>query len=113
MLLLAGTVRTDGPGGGGGKSLTGVRLYGSAGTGANSHLTLELFASMAQIRLVHVPYKGATPGLTNLLGGHIAIMSLPVGDAVPHVRAGKLRALGVTSPNRVSAAPEIPTVAEG
>lgn len=90
----------------------GEILYGSAGTGANSHLTLQLFASMAQIRLVHVPYKGATPGMIDLLGGHVAIMSLTVGDAVPHVRAGKLRALGVTSPNRLSAAPEIPTIAE-
>ncbi len=90
----------------------GEVLYGSAGTGANSHLTLELFASMAQIRLVHVPYKGATPGMIDLLGGRVAIMSLPVGDAVPHARAGKLRALGVTSAHRISAAPEIPTIAE-
>ena len=90
----------------------GELMYSSAGTGANSHLTLELFASMAKIRLVHVPYKGATPAMIDLLGGHVAIMSIPVGDALPQVRSGKLRALGMTSPRRISAAPEIPTIAE-
>jgi tripartite-type tricarboxylate transporter receptor subunit TctC len=90
----------------------GELMYSSAGTGANSHLTLELFASMAKIRLVHVPYKGATPAMIDLIGGHVAIMSIPVSDALPQVRSGKLRALGVTSPKRISAAPEIPTIAE-
>ena len=90
----------------------GELMYSSAGTGANSHLTLELFASMAKIRLVHVPYKGATPAMIDLIGGHVAIMSIPVSDALPQVRSGKLRALGMTSPKRISAAPEIPTIAE-
>ena len=94
------------------KKRPGEILFGSAGLGTSGHLTIELFASMAQIRLVHVPYKGVTPGMIDLIGGHVAIMSIPVGDAVPHVRAGKLRALGMSSSKRISAAPEIPTIAE-
>ncbi len=94
------------------KTRPGEILFGSAGVGTSGHLTVELFASMAQIRLVHVPYKGVTPGIFDLIAGRVAMMSIPVGDAVPHVRAGKLRALGVTSRNRISAAPEIPTIAE-
>ena len=95
------------------KTRPGEILFASAGSGSNSHLTVQLFVSMAQIRMTHVPYKGATPGMVDLLGGHVAMMSLPVADAMPHVRAGKLRALGVTSAGRVAAAPAIPTIAEG
>lgn len=90
----------------------GQLQFASAGVGSNSHLTMQMFASMAQINLPHVAYKGATPGLSDLLGGHIAIMSLPVADSMPHIRAGKLRALAVTSTKRVAAAPAVPTVAE-
>ncbi len=94
------------------KSRPGQLQFASAGVGSNSHLTMQLFASMAGVNLHHVPYKGATPGLTDLIGGHVAMMSMPVADSMPHVRAGKVRALAVTSASRVSAAPDVPTVAE-
>jgi len=94
------------------KARPGQLQFASAGVGSNSHLTMQMFASMAQINVLHVPYKGATPGLTDLLGGHVAVMSLPVADSMPHVRSGKLRALAVTSARRVAAAPAVPTVAE-
>ena len=94
------------------KARPGELQFASAGLGSNSHLTMQLFVSVAQVSVLHVPYKGATPGLTDLLGGHVAMMSMPVADAMPHVRAGKLRALAVTSLTRVPAAPAVPTVAE-
>ncbi|MFN0162168.1 MAG: Bug family tripartite tricarboxylate transporter substrate binding protein [Burkholderiales bacterium] len=94
------------------KARPGQLQFASAGVGSNSHLTMQMFVSMAQINVPHVAYKGATPGLTDLLGGHVAIMSLPVADSMPHVRSGKLRALAVTSAKRVAAAPTVPTVAE-
>lgn len=73
----------------------------------------ELFAAMAKIRMVHVPYKGTTPGLIDLLAGQLAIMAANMLQTVPYVRAGRLRALGVTTAKRVAGAPEIPTIAEG
>ena len=94
------------------KAQPGKLQFASAGVGSNSHLTMQLFVSMAQVSVLHVPYKGATPGLSDLLGGHVAMMSMPVADAMPLVRAGKLRALAVTSLTRVPAAPAVPTVAE-
>ena len=88
-------------------------LYGSAGHGTNPHLTVELFASMAKVRLYHVPYKGTLPGLTDLLAGRIVVMtSSSLGLLVPHVRSGKLRALGVSSAKRSQALPEIPSISE-
>jgi tripartite-type tricarboxylate transporter receptor subunit TctC len=94
------------------KTRPGQILYASAGYGTNPHLTIELFASMAQIRMIHVPYKGDGPGIVDLLGGHVAFAAASPAIAIPHVRAGRLRALGVTSERRVAVAPEFPTIAE-
>ena len=90
----------------------GEILYGSAGAGTNPHLTMELFASMAKVRMVHVPYKGATPGVIDVIAGNIATIGITYAMLIPHVRDGKLRALAVTSANRIAIAPDIPTVAE-
>ena len=88
-------------------------LYASAGHGTNPHLTIELLSSMAQIRLVHVPYKGSGPGIVDLLGGRVAVMASSSMTAVlPHVRSGRMRALGVTSANRTQVLPDLPTIAE-
>jgi tripartite-type tricarboxylate transporter receptor subunit TctC len=86
--------------------------FGSPGTGLPHHLAGELLKTMAGIDLIHLAYKGAAPAVADLLGGNIntAIVSLPA--AYPHVKAGKLIALGVTSPARSAAAPEVPTFAE-
>jgi tripartite-type tricarboxylate transporter receptor subunit TctC len=73
---------------------------------------MELFASMANLRMIHVPYKGSSPGLVDLLAGQLAIMAANMPQTIPYVRAGRLRALGVTTASRVAAAPEIPTIAE-
>ena len=89
----------------------GEILYGSSGIGTNPHLTIELFASMAGIRLTHVPYKSST-SMIDVIAGQIALTSSPLLLSLPHARAGRLRALGVTGAARVSIAPEIPTVAE-
>ncbi len=95
------------------KTRPGDILYASSGHGTNPHLTVELFASMTQIKLMHVPYKGTMPGLIDLLAGRSALMatsSMPL--TVPHVRTGKLIALGITSVKRSAALPDIPTIAE-
>lgn len=94
------------------KARPGQVLFSSGGRGTNSHLATELFASMAQIRMTHVPYKGSTPGVIALMAGEVALMTNSVSTLLPHVRAGKLRALGVGSTRRVAAAPDIPTIAE-
>jgi len=85
---------------------------GSPGSGTPHHLAAELFKNMAGIDLIHVPYKGAAPAIADLLGGQVnlAIVSLPA--AYPHAKAGKIVALGVTSPTRSAVAPEVPTFAE-
>ncbi|HSQ03207.1 MAG TPA: tripartite tricarboxylate transporter substrate-binding protein, partial [Burkholderiales bacterium] len=95
------------------KAKPGQILFGSAGLGTQPHLSMELFAAMAHIRMVHVPYKGTTPGLIDLLGGQLAIMAANMLQTVPYVRGGRLRALGVTTASRVVGAPDIPTIAEG
>lgn len=87
-------------------------IYASAGFGTNPHLATELFANMAKIRMTHVPYQGDAPSIVDLIGGHVAMTVSPVPRSLPHVRGGRLKALGVTSANRVPAAPEIPTIAE-
>lgn len=86
--------------------------YASAGSGSPSHLTMELFKTMAGINLVHVPYKGGGPVLTALLSGEVQLYSGNIRAMMPQVKAGKLRALAVTSSSRSPAAPEVPTVAE-
>ena len=86
--------------------------FASAGVGTAPHLFMELFLNMAKLKLVHVPYKGAGPGVIDLIAGHVAIMTPTIFAALGHVRSGRLRGLGVTSAKRASGAPQIPTIAE-
>jgi len=86
--------------------------YGSAGAGSASHMAMELFRSTAKIDLVHVPYKGTGPAMTELIGGHLSMMFDVVLTTLPHMRSGKVRVLGVSSLKRVEVAPEVPTIAE-
>ncbi len=95
------------------KARPGEILYGSSGHGTNPHLVIELFASMTQIRLTHVPYKGTLPGLIETLAGRVAMIATSsMALTVPHVRSGRLRALGITTAARSPALPDIPTIAE-
>ncbi len=86
--------------------------FASSGHGTPAHLAGELFNSMAGVKMVHVPYKGAAPALADLLGGQVQLMFSTMPPALPHVKDGKLRALAVTSAKRSPAAPELPTVDE-
>ena len=86
--------------------------YGSAGNGSPHHLGMEMFKAATGARLTHVPYKGSSPAITDLLGGQIQAMFSDIPPALPHVRSGRLRAIAVTSAKRQSALPEVPTVAE-
>jgi tripartite-type tricarboxylate transporter receptor subunit TctC len=90
----------------------GKLTYASAGVGSGIHLGAELFASMAGIKLSHVPYKGSAPALTDLLGGHVAIYFSSLPPAIGLVQDGKVRALAVTGPERSKIFPDLPTVAE-
>ncbi len=94
------------------KAQPGRVSYASAGNGTSIHLAGELFASMAQLDMLHVPYKGSAPAVNDLLGGQVDYMFDSVTSAAPHVRSGKLRAIAVTTPKRSSAMPDVPTVAE-
>ena len=95
------------------QSKPGQMTYGSAGTGSTSHLAGELFKSMAKIDIVHVPYKGSAPASTDLIGGQLQFIFDAVAVALPLVRGGKLRALGISTPRRSQLVPDIPTMAEG
>lgn len=86
--------------------------FGSSGEGSASHLTVELFKQLAGVDLLHVPYKGTGQAVSDLLGGTISLMFAPGQAVLPHVKAGKLQALAVTSVVRAKAAPELPTIAE-
>jgi len=86
--------------------------FGSSGNGSAGHLVLELFKRMAQVDLAHVPYKGGGPALNDLLGGQIQVMGGPMVSALPLVRAGKLRAIAVTTSRRIPAMPDVPAVSE-
>jgi tripartite-type tricarboxylate transporter receptor subunit TctC len=94
------------------KSKPDALNYASTGAGQSTHLSMELFKSMAGVKIVHVPYKGSAPAVTDLLGGHVPMMFDNMPSALPHVKAGKLRPLGVSTVKRSSTAPEVPTVAE-
>ena len=87
--------------------------YGSSGTGGSNHLTTELFAKLAGIRIVHVPYKSIGPALTELIGGQVEMVITTLPSALVQVKAGRLKALGVASAQRSAFAPEIPTITEG
>jgi tripartite-type tricarboxylate transporter receptor subunit TctC len=86
--------------------------YASSGNGTGSHLSGELLQALAGIRLTHVPYKGTSPAITDVLGGQVAMMFSVVPTALPQIRAGKLRAVAVTGGERMPQMPDVPTVAE-
>lgn len=94
------------------KSRPGRINYASSGPGTGGHLSVELLKWMTGIDLVHIPYKGAGPALTDLIGGQVQMMCTSPLPALPHVKSGRLVALAMTSRSRSRAAPEIPTVAE-
>jgi tripartite-type tricarboxylate transporter receptor subunit TctC len=94
------------------RSRSGQLNYASAGNGNATHLAGALFNSMAQVDLVHVPYKGSGPGLTDLIGGQVQVMFPNLTAAIPYVKAGRLRALAVSGEKRSSIMPELPTVSE-
>jgi len=90
----------------------GALNFGSTGNGGSSHLAGELFNVMAGVKMVHVPYKGNAPALNDLVGGHVDIAFNGLTSAMPLIKAGKLRALAVTSLTRAGALPEVPTLDE-
>jgi tripartite-type tricarboxylate transporter receptor subunit TctC len=90
----------------------GKLSFGSSGTGAASHLSAELFKSMAGVDLLHVPYKGTGQAVTDLLAGHVNLMFAPAQTVMPYVREGRLRALALTGSRRSETLPDLPTVAE-
>jgi tripartite-type tricarboxylate transporter receptor subunit TctC len=94
------------------KAHPGQLNYGSGGVGSTPHLSGELFKSLAGIDAVHVPYKGGAPALTDLVGGQLSFMIENVPGTMPFVKAGKLRALAITSPQRSPLEPALPTMAE-
>jgi tripartite-type tricarboxylate transporter receptor subunit TctC len=94
------------------KAQPGKLTYASAGSGSSQHLSAELFKQAAGVDMVHVPYKGAAPGITDLLAGQVDLSFAPVANVVPYAKAGKLRLLAVTGASRSGFAPGVPTVAE-
>jgi len=84
----------------------------SSGSGTSVHLSGELFKTMTGCQMLHVPYKGAGPALTDLISGQVQMLITGYSGAVPHIKSGKLRALGVTGTKRLATAPEIPTISE-
>ena len=94
------------------KARPGQINYGSTGTGGHNHLASELFRKMAGISVVHVPYKGVAPALTDLMGGHTQLVMTSLPSAMTQVQAGRLKALAVGSEKRSSFMPDMPTIAE-
>jgi tripartite-type tricarboxylate transporter receptor subunit TctC len=94
------------------KSRPGQLNYGSSGAGTSVHLSAELFSSMAGIKMVHVPFKGATEALTALLGGQLDLMFASLSSAIPLIKSGRLKAFAVTGAQRSPSIPELPTMAE-
>jgi tripartite-type tricarboxylate transporter receptor subunit TctC len=94
------------------KAKPGELSYGSAGNGTPGHLAGQLFKNMTQVEILHIPYKGSAPAITDLLGGQIQLMFDPIQSPLPHVKAGKLKALGVSSPGRSPLLPDVPAIAE-
>lgn len=94
------------------KTKPGGLNFASSGNGQSTHLSAELFNSMAGIKMAHVPYKGSAPALTDVMSGQVDVMFDTTLSAMPFVKAGKLKALGLTSAVRSPAAPDVPTIAE-
>jgi tripartite-type tricarboxylate transporter receptor subunit TctC len=94
------------------KARPGQLPFGTAGQGTIVHLATELFLDMAKLKMIHIPYKGGAPALTDLIAGQISLIFAPVQTALPQAKAGRVRALAVTTAERVTAEPDIPTIAE-
>ena len=94
------------------RSAPGKLTYGSSGIGGGTHLAMELLILTLKVELVHVPYKGTGPGLSALLGNQISVIFSTYASALPHVKAGRLRAFGVSNARRAPTLPEVPTIAE-
>jgi tripartite-type tricarboxylate transporter receptor subunit TctC len=90
----------------------GKLSYASSGSGTSIHLSAELFKLMAKVDMLHIPYKGSSPAVTDLIGGQVQLMFDNMPSALPHVKGGKLRALAVTTMTRSPSAPDIPTINE-
>jgi tripartite-type tricarboxylate transporter receptor subunit TctC len=94
------------------KKAPGTINFASAGPGTAQHMTGELFKSRAGIDLVHVPYKGSGPGMTDLLGGQVPLMVDSLASALPHIKSGRIKIIAVTTAQRVPQLPNVPTIAE-
>jgi tripartite-type tricarboxylate transporter receptor subunit TctC len=94
------------------KAKPGELSYGSFGTGSSGHVNMELLQTMAGVKFNHIPYKGATPALTDVAAGHLTMMFISVGSAVPQWKSGKVKWLAVGSSARLPQYPDIPTIAE-
>jgi tripartite-type tricarboxylate transporter receptor subunit TctC len=94
------------------RSKPGQLNYASSGIGAPPHLAAEMFNTLAKVQITHVAYKGDTPVITDMLGGHVDLTFIAVSAVSPHIKSGKLKALAVTSAQRTSVLPELPTIAE-
>lgn len=94
------------------KANPGALRHGSTGIGSPHHLAAEIFKTMAGVKMIHVPYKGATPALADIVGGHIEVYFGAMVSTIPHVKSTRVRALGVTSLKRVAAAGDTPTLDE-
>ncbi len=94
------------------KAKPGALNFGSSGSGGSNHLAGELFNAMAGVKMVHIPYKGNAPALTDLVGGHVDVIFNGLTSAMPLIKSEKLRALAVTSINRAGALPDMPTLDE-
>ena len=94
------------------KASPGTLTYASSGSGTSIHMSAEMFQYLTATNIVHVPYKGSAPALTDLLGGQVQMMFDNIPSALPHIKAGKLRALATTGAKRDPALPDLPTVAE-
>jgi tripartite-type tricarboxylate transporter receptor subunit TctC len=91
---------------------TKTLTYGSSGTGSSTHLAGEIFQIEANVKMTHVPYKGASPVVNDMLGGHVDVSFLNVSAMLPHLKSGKLRAIGLSAQTRSKALPDVPTLGE-
>jgi tripartite-type tricarboxylate transporter receptor subunit TctC len=94
------------------KANPGKINYGSAGSGTPQNICCELFKMLTGVNLVHVPYKGGAPAVTDLIAGHIQVIFSPVSESIEHIKAGRLRALAVTTASRLNVLPDVPTMAD-